>query len=123
MTVHPGDLSVEAYLAVVPEQRRPALERLRELVHQHLPDHVEDMTYKMPSYSANGQVEVAFASQKQYISVYFLLPSVMQQHHDRLQGHNYGKCCLRFSHPDRIDWPLLADLLVTTRSAEDRSCS
>lgn len=113
---------VDAYFSEVPEKRLPALTRLRELCHAHLPDHVEDMTYNMPSYSANGQVEVAFASQKQHICVYFLIHSVMLDHADRLQGINHGKGCLRFANPNKIDFILIADLLDATRKAEERIC-
>ncbi len=114
--------TVEAYFSEVPEKRLAALTHLRELCQKHLPDHVEDMTYNMPSYSANGQVEVAYACQKQHISVYFLVHSVMLDHADRLEGINHGKGCLRFGNPNKIDFTLIANLLDATRDAEEQIC-
>lgn len=61
--------TVEEYLAEAPEQRRPALETLRRLCLDELSGYDEEMRYGMPSYSRDGTVEVAFASQKNYVSL------------------------------------------------------
>lgn len=63
--------TVDVYFSEVPEKRYAALTQLRKLCKKHLPKHREDMTNNMPSYSANNQVEVAFASQNQHVCVYF----------------------------------------------------
>src|SRR5918994_1505877 len=63
--------TVEEYLADVPEERRRVLETLRTLCLEELAGCEEGMQYGMPSYSRDGSaVEVAFASQKNYISLY-----------------------------------------------------
>ncbi len=59
---------VTAYLEEVPEKRREGLTELRRLCREILSDYEEGMFYGMPSYKKNGTVDVAFASQKQYIS-------------------------------------------------------
>ena len=79
MTVHPGDLSVEAYLAHVPEQRRPAL----GAPPQWCTNACRTMSRTRPTRCPPIRPTdgwVAFASRSNAISVYFLLPSVMQQH-------------------------------------------
>lgn len=106
--------SVDQYLSEVPEKRLAALNKLRQLCQKFLPDHEETMFYKMPSYVRNGQVEVAFASQKQYISVYFLIHAVMLNNQERLEGLNTGKGCIRYRNPDKIDFELITDLLIET---------
>jgi uncharacterized protein YdhG (YjbR/CyaY superfamily) len=114
--------SVDEYLDQVPEQRLEALKELRALCLQYLPDHVESMAYKMPSYKRNDQVEVAFASQKQHICVYFLIHQVMLDNEARLEGINHGKGCLRFANPKKIDFAVIEDLLKATEVSEDRIC-
>ena len=117
-----NETTVDAYLEHVPENRLAALNKLRQLCLQHLPDHEEGMVYKMPSYVRNKQVQVAFASQKQTINVYFLIHEVMLNNAERLQGLNHGKGCIRFSNPDKIDYKLIEDLLVQTRKSDATIC-
>jgi hypothetical protein len=70
--------TVKGYLADVPEERRPALEDLRRMCLEELVGYEEDVRYGMPSYSRDGAVEVAFASQRNYISLYVLRESVVK---------------------------------------------
>jgi len=114
--------TVDDYLKEVAEERVSALNQLRKLCQKHLPDHEESMQYNMPSYIRDKQVEVAFASQKQYICVYFLIHEVMLNNKDRLKGLNHGKGCIRYSNPDRIDYTMIAELLKQTNQSEDRIC-
>lgn len=65
------------------------------------------MTYGMPSYKKGGVVEVAFASQAKYISVYVLKPDVMSANRAGLKGLSVGKSCIRYSSPAKIDWRVL----------------
>ena len=114
--------TVDEYLTQVPEKRVAALQKIRELCLAHLPDHEEGMVYKMPSYKRNNQVEVAFASQKQHISVYFLIHEVMLNNKERLAGLNHGKGCIRYANPDKIEYDLLIDFLKLTAASEARIC-
>jgi uncharacterized protein YdhG (YjbR/CyaY superfamily) len=61
------------------------------------------MDYGMPSYSRAGEVEVAFASQKQYISLYMLRTDVMAAHRAQLDHLSVGKGAIRFRKPEDID--------------------
>ncbi len=114
--------TVGEYLLEIPEKRIQALNKLRELCLKHLPDYEESMVYKMPSYKRDGQVEVAFASQKQHISIYFLKHEVMLNNKEQLKGLNHGKACIRFSNPDKIDFQLLTELLKQTTESDSPIC-
>ena len=114
--------TVDEYLTQVPEKRMEALNKLRELALAFLPGYEESMAYKMPSYKRSDVVEVAFASQKQHICVYFLKHEVMLKNQDRLQGLNHGKGCIRYSNPDKIDFALITDLLKETHSSDAPIC-
>jgi len=117
-----NESTVDNYLKEVPEKRIQTLIKLRQLCISHLPDHEENMSYRMPSYVRNGQVEVAFASQKQHICVYFLIHEVMLNNHERLIGLNHGKGAIRYSNPDKIDFDLITFLLGETHKSEARIC-
>ena len=104
--------TVEEYLADVPEERRPALETLRTLCLDELAGYEGRMQYGMPSYSRDGSaVEVAFASQKNYISLYVMRESVIKANTNLLDGLSVGKGCIRFNRPEQIDPTVVRPLL------------
>ncbi|MFD7262449.1 iron chaperone [Streptomyces sp. NPDC059874] len=109
---------VDGYLAEVPEGRREALTRLRGLCRAELKGFEEVMAYGMPVYERDGVGEIAFASQKQYISFYLLRTEVRDALAEALAGHDMGKGCLRFRKPESIDFDLLRDLLRATAAAK-----
>ncbi|MFE0381484.1 iron chaperone [Streptomyces inhibens] len=114
---------VAGYLAEVPEDRRPALTRLRELCRTELAGFTEVMAYGMPAYERPGGVgEVAWASQKRYISFYLLRSDVLEAFEDRLAGLNRGKGCIRFRRADAIDFDLVRDLLRATAAGPGPIC-
>ena len=114
--------TVDDYIFEAPENRITALTKLRNLCLDHLPDHKENMVYNMPGYVRKDQVEVAFASQKQYISIYIMMHEVMLNNENRLRGLNHGKGCIRYSNPDKIDYDLIAFLLDETNECDSTIC-
>ena len=105
--------TVEGYLAEVPAERRPALETLRRLCVEELSGYEERLEYGMPSYSRDGAaVEVAFASQKNYISLYILRTSVVRANAHLLDGLSVGKGCIRYRRPEQIDPGVVRRLLA-----------
>jgi uncharacterized protein YdhG (YjbR/CyaY superfamily) len=70
------------------------------------------MRYGMIAYEREGVSEVAVASQKQYVAVYFTGGDVFACAGERMAGHDFGKGCLRFRKPDAIDYALLSDLIA-----------
>ncbi|WP_369274597.1 iron chaperone [Streptomyces sp. R11] len=102
---------VDGYLAEVPVERRQALTRLRQLCRAELQGFSEVMAYGMPTYQREGEAEIAFASQRQYISFYLMRPDVRDAFQARLAAQDMGKGCLRFRNPEKIDFDLVRDLL------------
>lgn len=93
--------TVEEYMAQLPDGRKEALTKLRELIHQVAPDAQEYIKYKMPYFEQNGQL-CAFASQKNYMSLYILNTPVLQKNKDLLGKLNIGKGCVRFKSIDQL---------------------
>lgn len=105
---------VESHLTEVPEERRGALTKVRQLCREALVGFDEVMAYGMPAYERDGACEIAFASQKQYISFYLMRSDVREAFEERLAEQDMGKGCLRFRRPASIDFDLLRDLLEAT---------
>ena len=81
------------------------------------------MAYGMPSYRrADGEVEVAFASQKQYISLYILKSSVLDKYRLELGHLDLGKGCIRYRKPHQIDFHMVTKLLEESRLSDTDIC-
>lgn len=75
------------------------------------------MAYGMPACQRNGVAEIAFASQKQYLSFHLLRGDVRDALAERLAGQGMGKSCLRFRKPGSVDLDLVRDLLRAAAAA------
>jgi uncharacterized protein YdhG (YjbR/CyaY superfamily) len=115
--------TVDEYLQEVPEERQEALAHLRQLCLGSMPGYLESMEYGMPSYKKEGgEVEVAFASQKSYISFYILKEDVLNKHRPALAGLNLGKGCIRYRKPQQIDFQIVEKLLIDNYQSESDIC-
>ena len=117
--MHNENITVEEYLMQVSDDRRHVLQQLRTMCQHELKDYRESMSYGMPTYANGKKVEVAFGSQKKFITVYFLKPGFLQQFAADLNGHDTGKSCIRFKKPASVDFELLQKLLRSTVNTED----
>jgi uncharacterized protein YdhG (YjbR/CyaY superfamily) len=114
---------VDEYLDEVPEKRKAALVQLRALCLERLAGYEETMEYRMPSYKRpGGEVEVAFASQASYISLYVLRKNVLDRFRDELTAANLGKGCIRYSTPAKIDFEVVSRVLTASSEAEGPIC-
>jgi len=113
---------VAEYLQEAPAERRAALEKLRELCRRNLKGYQECMEYGMPVYKRNGSVEIAFASQKQYIALYVLKKEVLDEFRGALGATSIGKGCIRFRRPEQIDFSVVAQLLARAGESASRPC-
>jgi hypothetical protein len=76
----------------------------------------------MPSYLRDDAVEVAFASQKSYISLYILRQAALDTNIERLTGLSLGKGCIRFRRPEQIDPATVRALLSATATDAGPIC-
>lgn len=113
---------VTAYLQEAPADRQACLTRLRELCLEVLSGYDEAMEYGMPVYKKNGLAEVAFASQKNYISLYILKEEVIQANRALLKGLSVGKGCIRYPKPQKMDMDVIRKLLVDTAQLTTAPC-
>ena len=76
----------------------------------------------MPSYWRDGTVEVSFASQKNYISLYILRTSVIRANAQLLNGLSVGKGCIRYRRVDQIDPGVVRKLLADSAADTGPVC-
>jgi uncharacterized protein YdhG (YjbR/CyaY superfamily) len=114
--------TVEAYIEEAPNERRDGLRLLRRLCQQALRGFDETLRYGMPAYLREGVVEVGFASQKAYISLYVLRQQALEAHLDRLAGVSVGKGCIRFRRPEQIDREIIRALLIDAANDSGPIC-
>ena len=116
--------TVTDYLEEVPAEQRDVLKRLRDLCLSTLTGFEESMTYGGPCYSRDGEVEVSFASQKNFIGLYILRTDVMKTHKDqlRVKGVTFGKGAIRYSKPERINFNVVESMLRATADSRGPVC-
>ena|SRR5581483_10441631 len=113
---------VAAYIAEVPEERRPTIEKLRTLCRRTLKGYDEAIEYGMPCYKRGGAAEVAFASQKQYVALYVMKKDVVDEFRGALPAASIGKGCIRFKKPAEMDFGVLEQLLRRTAESSEAPC-
>jgi uncharacterized protein YdhG (YjbR/CyaY superfamily) len=120
------DPAVDAYLDQVSGPRAAAVRTLRDLCLEHLPGFTEGMKYGMPGYwrgpAAEGEGEIGFAAQKQYLSFYVVRTDVMAAHRNRLAGLSVGKGCIRYRGPEQLDTEVVRSILEMTAGTRGPIC-
>ena len=102
--------NVNDYLKEIPEDRKPIIEKLRNLVLAEIPGISETMEYGMPTYSTDEWI-CAFASQKNYVSVYFQDLELIRKYEKMLGKVNVGKSGIRFNRMDDVDWGTIKNMV------------
>ena len=126
--------SVKEYIAALPEDRKPIIEKLRKVILTNLPEGFEEqISYGMIGYvvplskypkgyhAKKGEPLpfISLASQKNYIALYHMglygKPKLeewfVKEYADRVPTKlDMGKSCIRFKNPDHIPYDLVAEL-------------
>ena len=126
--------SVEEYIAALPKDRKPIIEKLRKVILDNLPEgYQEQLSYGMIGYvvplsrypkgyhTKKGEPLpfISLASQKNYIALYHMglygNPELeewfVKEYADRVPTKlDMGKSCIRFKNPNHIPYDLVAEL-------------
>jgi len=114
--------NVADYIKEAPVERQPVLRKLRRVYREALPGYSEHIEYGMPVYKRDGKMEAAFASQKQYVSIYVGKEDVVNEFRASLKGCTIGKGCIRFAKPEKIDFETIDKLLRRTAESNSVAC-
>jgi len=127
--------SITDYLDKIPEERKEAFNRLRQVILKNLPDGFkEEMSYGMigyvvphslypPGYHCDPKLPLPFvsiASQKNFVALYhmgiYANKNLLNWFVAEFPKHSplkldIGKSCIRFKRPDKIPFDLIAQLM------------
>ncbi|HZF07908.1 MAG TPA: DUF1801 domain-containing protein [Thermoanaerobaculia bacterium] len=108
--------TIDEYLAPLSDEKRAALEKLRQAIQAAAPGAEECISYDVPGFRLGGRLLVSFGAAKNHCAFY---PGAhpLEAHQDELKDYDTNKGTLRFP----ADRPLPATLvrkLVKTRIAE-----
>ena len=113
-----GAPTIDEYLAGVPDDKRAALEQLRNQIRALVPDATEVMSYGLPTFKLDGRWFVACGATKKQLSFYAGAAPL-----DSLAGELAGYRLWRGTINFDADQPLPAELvkkLIKVRLAEHR---
>lgn len=89
--------TVEDYLADLPDERRAAMEELRQTINAAAPEATEAIAYGMPALrSHGGQFLVSYAAYKNHYSLFPASDAVVKALGDELTPYLAGKGTIRF---------------------------
>jgi uncharacterized protein YdhG (YjbR/CyaY superfamily) len=126
--------TVEQYLAELPDDRRDAIETVRDTILVNLPEgYVEEMNFGMITYSVplatypdtyNGQplMYAGLASQKNHMAVYLTgvyadedqRDAFLDRYRETGKRLDMGKSCVRFRRIDDLPVELIGDTIAGT---------
>jgi uncharacterized protein YdhG (YjbR/CyaY superfamily) len=116
---HAAPASIDEYIAACPPEVQPVLQKVRATIQRAVPDALETISYRMPTFTLNGVV-LHFAVFKHHIGLFPPVhgdPALMEQ----ISPYAGEKGNLRFRLDRRIPYALVAKLAkVRARQNRDR---
>lgn len=98
--------SIEEYFATLSDDKRAALEKLRQIIRSAAPKAEECISYGLPAFRQNGPL-VAFGATANHCAFYPMSGSIVDAHRKELEGYDTSKGTIRF----QPDHPLSATLV------------
>ncbi len=90
---------VADYLGALPENQRNALERLRSVIRDAVPEAEECISYGIPAFCLDGRPLVSYGATKKHCAFYPMDPEVLEEHLVELSAFETSKGTIRFQ-PD-----------------------
>jgi len=113
-----GSPSVDDYLAALPDERRAAMEELRQTIRAAAPGAIETIAYEMPAFRSHGdRFLVSYGAYKAHYSLFPASGAVIEALGDELKPYLTGKGTIRFRADTTIPLALVTRI-VTVRLAE-----
>jgi Domain of unknown function (DU1801) len=134
MTSRSSSAAVSAWLESLPEDRRPDLERVRNVVRKNLPAGYEEvvtknmLVYQVPlkrypdTYNGHPLMYIALASQKNYLVLHLMRVYADAAQQQKLKQAfktagtrlDMGKACIRFKRADDLAMDAIGDIVAST---------
>lgn len=109
--------TIDEYLAAIPENKRAALEKLRQTIHAAAPKAEECISYGLAAFRQNGPL-VGFGATANHCAFYLMSGTIVDAHKDELKNYDTSKGTIRFA-PEKPLPTALVRKLVKARLAEN----
>ncbi|TFG67323.1 MAG: DUF1801 domain-containing protein [Thermomicrobiales bacterium] len=117
-----GPTTVEDYLTALPDDRRAALELLRDTIKIAAPDATESIAYQMPTFRTHERILVSYAAFKNHYSLFPASDAVVRGLGDELAPYLVGRGTVRFPVGKPIPAALVSRI-VAIRLAENEAAA
>jgi uncharacterized protein YdhG (YjbR/CyaY superfamily) len=104
--------TVDTYLARVDPEKRPALERIRTLAKEIVPNAEETISYRMPTLTFRGIPFFGFAAHARHIGIYPFSGSVLPALDAELGDYSRSRAALRVPYDRPITKALLKKIIA-----------
>jgi len=111
--------AVEAYLAALPVDDHSALQRVRKIIKEMVPDATEALSYQIPTVMHHGPL-VGFSASKRHCSFFVMSRAVMTTFEAELAPFYTGPGTLRFSMTEPLP-TALPKKIVAARISENEA--
>jgi len=108
---------VDAFLAMLPEPTRAALETLRRVIRAAAPEALENISYQVPTFNYHDRFLVSYAARGNRCSFFVRNLEVMAAHHEELRPFATSGATIHFP-PDKSLPGALVTKLVKARMAQ-----
>ncbi|MEA4894135.1 MAG: DUF1801 domain-containing protein [Oscillospiraceae bacterium] len=102
-------ISIDDYIAACPENIRPKLTELREIISRAEPEMTERISWRMPTFFLGGNV-IHFAAHDKHIGLY-PGPKVIEVFSHRLGRYKTSKGAIRIPNDMPLDRDLIRDIV------------
>jgi uncharacterized protein YdhG (YjbR/CyaY superfamily) len=110
--------TIDEYLAGVrDDDKRAALEKLRQMIHAAAPKATECISYRIPTFRQNGML-VGFGATRNHCAFYLLSSTMVERFKNELEAYDTSKGTIRFQ-PDHSLPASLVRKLVKARIKEN----
>lgn len=102
--------TIDEYIRTFPEDIQVILEKIRQAIHEAIPEATETIRYGIPTFDLNGRHLVFFAGWKQSLSLY-PLPTGDAAFQQKIAPYKKEKSTLRFPLEKPIPYDLVGEIV------------
>lgn len=110
---------IDAYLAVLPDDVRISLERVRTIIRATAPDCTERISYKIPIFRL-GKDLVGISAQKNHCALHTMSPALTTAMADDLEGVKVSGATIHFTPDDPLSQALIEKIVMARIVENDR---
>ncbi|USN54579.1 MAG: DUF1801 domain-containing protein [Candidatus Peribacteria bacterium] len=103
--------TIDSYIEQFPPETQAILQKVRQLVHQLIPDATETFKYQIPTFQVQKKNFVHMAGYQHHIGFY-PTPTVISAFIEQLEHYKHAKGSVQFPLSQDIPYKLIQDMLL-----------